>query len=351
MKTTNSLVFALALVLGAAAVGCGAAPSTMPGGGDDGGGGSGGDGSGGQKPLDVTGTYAMHSTFDLATNMPGTAGEVVTTIIAATDGSDDPTHWMLDQIIAQLPSGTVTDILKGSEDFVAGYLNKRLLDLAPDFVSTMVLVGHDFGTIAKNFGLNETLALTGSGGDYTAVHTITGAHFKLGNQEADYLLANYHVSNVIVSNVAVTMDPTGQLTIADHNVPLAYGKLLRLGLDAAIIPLIDSSAHSLNDLIAHKVDCKKIGAAIADAIQIGSASTFEAACVAGLTVAANFVYSKINAIDGNALQFGINGTARAMDKNNDRTIDAIVTGSWAGTLSYGGTPTPLVPATFFGERM
>jgi hypothetical protein len=348
MKTTNSLVLTLALVLGATAVGCGTDPSAHPG--DDDGGGGSGSGSGGQKPLDATGTYAMHSTFDLATNMPGTAGQVVTTIIQATDDPDDPTHWILDQIIAQLPDGTVTTILKDSEGFVAGYLNDRLLDIAPDFVSTMVLVGHDFGTIAKNFGLNETLTLTGPDGNYTAVHTVTGAHFKLGNQEADYLLANYHVPNVVVSNVAVTMDPTGQLTIAAHNVPLAYGKLLRLGLDAAIIPLIDSSAHNLNDLLAHKVDCKKIGAAIADAIHIGSASTFQAACTTGLTTAANFVYSRIDAIDGNALQFGINGTARAMDKNNDRTIDAIVTGTWAGTLSYGNTPTPLAPATFFGER-
>jgi hypothetical protein len=347
MKTTNSLVLTLAVVLGATAVGCGTDPSANPG--DDDGGGS-GSGSGGQKPLDATGTYAMHSTFDLATNMPGTAGQVVTTIIQATDDPDDPTHWILDQIIAQLPDGTVTTILKDSEGFVAGYLNDRLLDIAPDFVSTMVLVGHDFGTIAKNFGLNETLTLTGPDGNYTAVHTVTGAHFKLGNQEADYLLANYHVPNVVVSNVAVTMDPTGQLTIAAHNVPLAYGKLLRLGLDAAIIPLIDSSAHNLNDLLAHKVDCKKIGTAIADAIHIGSASTFQAACTTGLTTAANFVYSRIDAIDGNALQFGINGTARAMDKNNDRTIDAIVTGTWAGTLSYGNTPTPLAPATFFGER-
>jgi hypothetical protein len=353
MKTSNSLVLALSLVLGAAAAGCGADPSAMPGG-DDGSGGDDGGGGGGNvppKPLDATGTYAMHSTFDLATNMPGTAGEVVTTIIAATDGSDDPTHWLLDQIIGELPDNTVTDILKDSEGFVAGYLNDRLLDLAPDFVSTMVLVGRDFGTIAKNFGLNETLALTGTAGNYTAVHTITGAHFKLGNQDVDYSLASYHVPNVVVPDVAVTMDPTGQLTIAAHNVPLAYGKLLRLGLDGAIIPLIDGSAHGLNDLIAHKIDCKKIGAAIADAIHIGSASTFEAACTTGIATAANYVYHQIDLIDGTALQFGINGTARAMDKNNDRTIDAIVTGTWAGTLSYGTTPTPLVPAAFFGERM
>jgi hypothetical protein len=63
------------------------------------------------------------------------------------------------------------------------------------------------------------------------------------------------------------------------------------------------------------------------------------------------VYSEISGIDGTALKFGLSGSARATDKNNDRKIDAIQTGTWAGTLSYGGTPTPLAPATFFGERL
>ena len=356
MKTTK-LAVTLALVLGATAGACTSDPSTTPGGDDDGGGGGGGgDGGGGggnppPAPLDATGKYAMHSTFDIATNMPGTAGEVVTTIIAATDDDDDPTHWILDQLIAQIPNDTVRDVLTASEAFVAGYLNERLLDLAPDFLSTMVLIGHDFGDLAKHFGLNETLELTRSGTDYVAVHSVTGAHFKLGNQESDYLLANYQLPNVVVTSIAVTMDQTGQLTIAAHDVSLAYGQLLRLALDAAIIPAVDASAHNLNDLLAHKVNCQAIGSAIADAIHIGSASLFKSACSNGLNAGANFVYSKIGGIDGSALKFGLSGSARAQDKNNDRKIDAIQTGTWAGTLSYGNTPTPLVPATFFGERL
>ena len=350
MKTTNSLALALALALGTTAAACGGtSPSDMAGG--DGGGSGGGSGGGNQKPLDATGKYAVHSTFDLATNMPGTAGTVVNTIIAATDGSDDPTRWILDQLIAQLPSGTVKSVLTSGEGFVAGYLNDRLLAIAPDFVSTMVQVGHDFGDIAKQFGLNETLELTHAGTDYAAVHSVTGAHFKLGNQEADYTLANYNMANVVVNNVAVTMDATGQLTIAAHNIPLAYGKLMRLGLDAAIIPALDASARNLGDLLAHTVDCQAVGAAIADAIGIGSASTFAGACTLGLAAGANFVYSKIDAIDGTALQFGLSGTAKGFDKNNDRTIDTIATGTWSGTLSYGTTPAPLAPSTFFGERM
>jgi hypothetical protein len=350
MQTTNRFALVLALVLGVTAMGCGASsPSST---GDDGGGsGSGGSGGGSGQPgpLDATGTYTMHSTFDLATNMPGTAGTVVNTIIAATDNSDDPTRWIVDQILAQLPDGTVKTALGVAKEFVVGYLNGKLLDLAPDFVTTMVQVGNDFGDIAKHFGLDETLAVTRSGNDYTAVHTVVGVHYKLDNQEGDYMLANYHLTNVVVGNVGVTMDQTGQMTIAAHAVPLAYGQLLRLGLDAAIIPQLDSTATSLNDLFAHQVDCTKVGNAIGDAIGFG-ATAATAACTAGLAAGANFVYSKIAAIDGSALQFSLNGTARGIDRNNDRKIDTIQTGAWSGTLAYGTTPTPLLPATFTGTR-
>jgi len=46
----------------------------------------------------------MRSNFDLATNAPGKVGEVVNTIIAATDGGDDPANWILEQVIAKMPT-------------------------------------------------------------------------------------------------------------------------------------------------------------------------------------------------------------------------------------------------------
>lgn len=343
----------LALALGATA-GCSSDPSTMSGGpgGDDDGGGGGGDDDGPHKSLDASGTFAMRSTFDLATNMPGTAGTVVNTIIAATDDTDDPTRWIVDQVLAKLDDGTVKSALELGRDFAVGALNKKLLQIAPDFVSTVIQVGDDFGQLAKHVGLNETLTLTKTDGGYTAVHSVVGLHYKLGNQQGDFLLANYHVSNVVVSNVNVAMDATGHLTIAAHDIPLAYGQLLRLALDAAIIPMIDSEARSLNELVAHKIDCKAVGKTIADAIGFSAAAgTIETACVGGLAAAANYVYSKIGDIDATALRFSLNGSARAVDKNADYKVDVIQTGTWAGSLAYGSTPTPLVPATFSGERM
>lgn len=353
MIIQSRLALVLALALGSTAVGCSSAaePSTND---DDGGADGDGDGipDGDQKkPLDASGTYAMHSTFDLATNAPGKVGEVVNAVIEATNDPDDPSRWILDQVIGQVSNSTLRSALNLGKELAVGWLNDELLDVAPDFFSTMVQVGADFGDLAKHFGLNETLTLTGAGGTYTAKHTITGAHFKLGTQELDFALRNYNVANIVVDNIAVTMDATGQLTIAPHTVALTYGKLLRIALDGAIIPFIDPSAHNLNELLAHQIDCPAIGAGVADVVGFPSfAGALSSACTLGLNAAASYVYTKIDSLDSTALQFAIGGSVRGMDKNGDRSIDTLVTGSWTGTLAYGSAPSALVPAGFFGER-
>jgi hypothetical protein len=355
MKTLlKNFSFVSILALGAAVTGCAAdAPGT---GGGGGGGGGDGSGSGSDQVLDATGKYSLQSSFDISANMPGTVGVVVNDFIAATDDPADPTQWVLQQIVAQLPNGTAKTLLNGAIPFVSGYLNDRLLDWAPDFVTTIVQVGNDFGDMAKHFGLNETLDVTKAGADYASTVTALGAHFKIDTQEMDLKFADYQVPNVVAMNVGVQLDMTGKLTIADHKLPLSYGKILRIGLDAAIIPMIDSSAANLGQLLADKIDCATVGQYINDAIvsQFGfgpGAGTMQAACTAGLQFGANAIYQKISAIDSSALEFNVNGTAKVLDTNHDYKPDQIQTGKWAGTLSYGGTPAPLATATFTGARM
>ncbi len=355
MTTTKNLSVALALILGAAVTGCAADAPTTPGGDDP------GDGSGsGDEPLpqdvDASGRYSVRSNFDLASNAPGKAGDVARAIIDATDEGDDPSKWILEQVINQLPNGTFKNIINGAKPFVAGYINDRLLSIAPDFVTTMVTVGNDFGDVSKNFGLNETLEVSKAGGSYSAVHTVLGAHFKINNVESDYAFADYGAVNTVVSGVAVTVDQSGKFSVADHKVGLAYGSVLRIALDAAIIPSLDPTAANLTELFQHQVDCDAVGQAINDAVvdTIGfgpGASTFRSACNAGLAKGADLIYAKIADIDSQALEFGLAGTAKVLDKNNDKMLDTIQSGQWSGNLSYAGTPAPLAGATFYGARM
>src|SRR5450755_1713215 len=110
MTTFKNLGYALILTLGTAAAGCAADPVGTPGGGSDNGSDNGSDhggGSGSNQALDASGKYSMQSTFDIATNVPGTAGEIVNDIIDATDSPDDPTHWVLQQLVNAMPNGTV----------------------------------------------------------------------------------------------------------------------------------------------------------------------------------------------------------------------------------------------------
>jgi len=351
MKTLTKFAFACAL--GAAITGCATDPAdpsdpTDP-----------TDPTDPDPPLppdtDASGKYLVKSTFDLATNLPGKVGEVTNTFIAMTDDPDDPTSWILDQVINNT-SGTFKSILQGAKPFVAGYLNDRILQIAPDFVTTMITVGNDFGQVAKNFGLNETLDVAKSADSWVATHTVTGARFKIDNVESDYPFASFNTENVVVPNVGMTLDSTGKLTLANHTVPLAYGKVLRIAIDGAIIPSLDPAASNLGQLLQHQVDCgivgQQVNQAVVDTVGFGpGAGVFTTACNLGLQKAADAIYGKLSAIDGSALEFQLTGTAKALDKDANHQIDTIQTGAWAGTASYAGTPAPLSTATFFGARM
>lgn len=342
----RNLTMSLFLMLGAAAAGCAA---DAPGSGDDGGG---DDGPGmpdpDPVPLTPEGKFSVQSDFDLATNMPGTAGSVINTFISATDDPDDPTKFIVDKLIEALPNGSIKNFAQSSAPFVTGYLNDRLLEVAPTFVGRIVDIGDKFGQVAHHFGTIEVLDINSAG---AASKVVTGVHFKIDNIDLDYSFADYGLTNVKVEGLQVTLENTGKLSISQHTLGLSYGAVLKLALDQAIIPLIDPSATNLSDILHGAVNCQAVGHYVYEALDFGSASTYESACNSGLTAASNAIYAQIAHIDGSALEFGLAGTAKGIDKNRDGKMDSIQTGTWTGTLSYAGAPAPLVPAKFFGTKM
>jgi hypothetical protein len=347
MTTRSSLTTALLLTISAAAAGCAADVTAPP---DDPTDPTNPDNPDNQPvPQSPTGKFAMTSTFDLATNMPGTAGTVVNIFISATDDPDDPTKFIVEKLVGALPDGSIKTNLQSAIPFVSGYLNDRLLMWAPDLVTKVVKLGDGFGQIAHNFGMTGTLDIAANG---KAVHTIDGLHFKVDTTELDFPFADYHMDSIKAAGVDVALSTTGKLTIGEHQLPLSYGKALRIGLDEMVIPMIDPDATTIADVLHDAIDCQAVGQYVYDAVGFGSPSTFESACNSGLTAGGGFIYNQIDNLDSSALNFTISGVARGVDKDKNGTMDDVQTGSWTGTLTYATTPAPLAPgAKFHGKRM
>lgn len=311
-------------------------------------------------PLTPEGKFSVQSDFDVATNLPGTAGTVVNYFIGATDEPDDPTKFILEQLIGALPAGSIKNTLQGSIPFVAGYLNDRLLEVAPDFVDKIIDVGNGLGQVAHHFGTIEVLDVTATpapstGGDpslgYAATKTVQGLHFNIDNVDIDLRFADYQLADIKVEGLSVALEKTGKLNISQHKVPLKFGTVVKLAMNEVIIPFIDPSVTDLEGLLKKAVNCHAVGQYVFEAIDLGSPSTFESACLAGLKAASNAFYNALNNIDTAALEFDILGTARGIDKNHDGKMDDIQTGVWTGQLGYAGTPAPLSTAKFFGTKM
>jgi len=339
-----SFAFALAL--------SGCADSTVA---DDGNGG-GGDGMGSQEPqtepeVDAQGTYRIHSTFDIATNMPGGTGSFVNGLIDATDDPDDPMSWLVDQMLAGMDDGTLKDILVGAKPFVIGYLNDQVTSLAPGLVGTIVEIGERMEDLLKEFGVNEKLQVNLVDQTYIGRITADGVRFMIEGNAVDLLFAQHNIDDVIVDNVYVSLENQTKMKIGEHTLSLPYGKIVRLGLDAAIIPAIDPTATSLTDLLDNVVNCQGVGQSIANALNFGSQAFWASACLGGLGLAADQVYEQIAASD-TTLDFHLVGSSRAVDLNNDYKLDELVSGEWTGSMHYSGTPAPLGnPAKYVGKRM
>jgi hypothetical protein len=337
---THRINFALALAL--VATGC--AHDPMGSGGDD--------GSGTPTPAqpDATGAYALTSTFDIASTMPSTTGAIVNSFLDATDDSDDPAKWLLQTMINALPNGSVKSALQAAAPLAAPLLNNQLLQHSPQFVGTILEVGKDMNDVMKHFGIDEKLEVTTTDQVYAARMTAHGMHFTIDNDVYAYEFSHYNLTDVTADGIIITVDANNRFMIGDHQLPLAWGRMLVVAMEEGIIPHVHPGAHNLHDLLADLIDCSAVGDKLAELLPVGNSTIWAAACDQGLIVAAAEMKSRIASIDDTALGFELVGGANASDTDHDGRFDRLDAGEWAGTMSYAGAPAPLAPASFTGKR-
>jgi hypothetical protein len=260
--------------------------------------------------------------------------------------------WLVDQMLAQMADGALKDALKAVKPFVIGYLNDRVTSLAPELVGTLLELGQRMEDLTKNFGVNEILDVNSVDQTFIARSTADGVRFDIDGTVKDYQFVDYDIDNVVVNDILITLD-NGQsrMHIGQHDLPLPWGKIVRLGLDAAVIPAIDPTATSLTDLLDNVVNCNAVGASVQSAIGVGGSAFWASACLGGLGLAADMVYDQIS--DTNS-KLGMNlvGASRYTDTNNDYKIDELKFGNCTGSMKLNMVDATLAqPAAYVGKRM
>jgi len=293
-------------------------------------------------PIDPTGRYAVTSSFSLA-SPPAAAADMLGELVAATDGPDDPSRYLIDLMIERLPPGTTKAYAAALAPYVAAYVNQRIATVAPAFVDGARGLANGLSRIATRFGTTEMFDIASDGprveGDdyvaesHTLTRTITGVRFELhaGRDVADVRFAPLGLPDLTASSVV--MIDGDRLTIVRHATALPYTRMLRLGFDFAVIPDVVPAAHDLAQALAALVDCDQLGAAVAEYMGVGSPSFYATACTLGLTALASRIYARIDAIDAASLPLEVAGEAIAVDVTGDGPMEAIAHGTWTGNFA------------------
>jgi hypothetical protein len=301
--------------------------------------------------MDVTGSYALSSRFDVVSGMPGKVGEVVNTFIDMTDGPYDPASFVLDKLGDQI-GGVGRSAINALRPGLDALVNEVILSNAPDIIQRLLEVGDALGQASRKLGIESTLVVSRNGAAWKSNHLIAAYGFQIDGQAYTYAPGEIGAEPTEVKDLAITL-AGDKMTIAEHTMPLRYGALLGAALEDIIIPEVDPFASSIAELLLNAVNCNQIGAEIAFRLGFGSPSFYAGACVLGINAAGNAAMNKLRSIDDSSpVSFIMTGNAKVRDSNGDLKADEVVNGKWTGNIDYNGTQVVLPEAaTFIGERM
>lgn len=273
-------------------------------------------------PVDLQGRFTVHGSLAIASPPVLVAG-VLSDLAAATDGADDPSRYLIEMVVDRLPEGRIKTLAIELTPFVAAYVNGRIASAAPRFVVGVRQLVDGFGRIARRFGTIEDVSIDGSG---HVRRTIEGVRFDTVPVMFDEVGLGDTTVDTLVTREG------DRLVIAGHRARIAYGPLLRLGFDQAVIPAVVPGARDLAQALGGLVDCARLGELIAEAIGLGAPSLYAQACTIGLTTAATRIYDRLPAPDAPSLVLEVAGVARIVDRDGNGAMDAIEDGVWIGTF-------------------
>ena len=288
-------------------------------------------------PRDPAGSFVVSTTLDVAP--PATAALVIAALDRA---ASQPSKFILEKMIATLPDGATKTVATIALPFVAPYLDVRLAEFAPRFVPGVRAIATGFARIAAHADLLEVWKIEASG---AAIRTVSGVRFDVG-ASPPIAFKDVGLQNVSAAT-KVELDTAGKLTFAHHPIAIRYGAMVRAGLDLAVVPTAEPTAHDVAEALAAMVDCTRLGQLAADKVGLGSPLMYRSACVAAMVAVAAELDRHVVSIDVAPMVLTLTGTAIGVDVDHDGTMNAIKNGQWTGAATHAGVTQPIA-ATFAG---
>lgn len=315
------------------------------------------------------GTYSMVNHFDfsdVAMNLPGTAGEIITWI---ENVFTNPGKALLDGIkllISTWVPAWVTDVAFGPfEDALAAYITQWVMNNAPEPVQLFFDVGNDLLQIVNNLEVTGELKISKLSADcMNGKESFSGItlYWKWGcdaNDPPD--CGEYHFGLEQLNNSDFPLDLVSgewngclvgfdQLHIGPHPLKLNYGKLILFVLNDIMIPMV-TGYDDLEDMLYSVVDCQSLASSISSGILDGIGITEQDllnACNSVLSTIMGPVMQSVASLNLPSQLF-LEGTATFLDDDDNLTVDRIVDGVWTGEVTMGNAGDPNNPVENVGS--
>jgi hypothetical protein len=241
---------------------------------------------------------------------------------------------------------------------VTNIINDYLFNNAPDWVKQIFSVGNDITSVVTNLELISELCLgklqsSTSNHQAEGFQTFTGiALYWQGVRypfTIDQLKLTQFPLDILDGHYVAFIYKFNQMSIAQHEIGLNYGKLVLFAIDELILKNITGGkATTIEEAAKLWFDCQAISQGIigdiADKIPGLDKSDVEQACNSVVDTLFGTVQTMIaNLTLPTTLQ--LSGSCRLVDTTCDLKVEKLVDGKWSGTITGSGT----TPASFTGD--
>jgi len=216
----------------------------------------------------------------------------------------------------------------------------------------MPLLTTDLATISKAvfeepsqayhaFAFDSQLDIAAAGGGFVAEHRAPEFTIVVGGTPHTFAVTDLGSAVNITTDIGVTVRGA-TFELAEHDVYVPFGALLRAVIDRVAVPTVDATAHDLHELFAHRIDCDLVADIIVTDTKAGTLAELATACRTGAPKIPDTVYEPLDTLEAAVTDLRIHATLSIADE---------VSGAWTGELiDHATLRVPLTTATFAGTR-